>query len=67
MLRSSSQLKKLAQSFLKIQTNSFKATATQLQDSSKRYDEWKKISEAQLKGKTPETLIWETPEVRFFQ
>ena len=26
-------------------------------------DEWKKLAEKQLKGKSPESLIWHTPEV----
>ena len=65
MLRSSNQLKKLANSCLKIHSYSFRASATQSNNDSKLYEEWKKISEAQLKGKSPESLIWETPEVIF--
>jgi hypothetical protein len=40
------------------------ACLTQLQSNYVTYDEWKKLSKAQLKDTPVESLIWNTPEVK---
>lgn len=62
MLRSFScnQLKKFS-SCLAINSKPFSVS----QSNNNLYDDWKKLAEKPLKGKSPESLIWKTPEVVF--
>lgn len=60
MLRSSNQLKKISRSLIEAQK--FSTTAKY---SSKLTEEWKKLATAQLKDKSPDTLLWHTAEVYF--
>jgi hypothetical protein len=33
-------------------------------DGPQQKEEWKKLAQAQLKGKSPDTLVWQTAEVK---